>query len=404
MNVYISKGTARGRACAPPSKSIAHRSLICAALSGGMSTVRGIAMSEDIMATIDCLTALGASLEYSDNSITVTKGISLRDVSDGTVLHCRESGSTLRFMLPLCMLCGAEITLTGSQRLMSRPLDVYRDICSERGISFVHGGAFVKVKGRLTSGRFDIAGNISSQFVSGLLFALPLTEGDSVIYLHGPVESRSYIDLTLDALKKSGINAYWRDECSIFVKGNSRYAAPDTTVEGDHSNAAFLSALNVLGGDVTVTGLDYDSLQGDRVYADHFNKILNGCPTICIGDCPDLGPILIALAATKNGCVLTGTRRLKIKESDRGAAMAEELKKFGAEVKVSDDTITVRGGLHAPDDKLYGHNDHRIVMALATLLTLFGGEISGAEAVSKSFPDYFEVLSSLGIEVKRYEA
>ncbi len=403
MNVHISKGFSHGTVKAPPSKSMAHRNLICAALSDGKSTVRGISMSQDVSATVDCLTALGARFDFDGENVSVS-GASLHSVPDGTVLYCRESGSTLRFMLPLCLIGGAEVTLVGSRRLMQRPMDVYRLLCIERGIDYSSGDGFVKVKGRLASGRYDIAGDVSSQFVSGLLFALPLLDGDSIINLSGRIESRSYIDLTLCALHRSGIEAYWRDERSLFVKGGGRYSAVDTTVEGDYSNAAFLSALDVLGGSVTVNGLSADTVQGDAVYGRYFDMLKNGAPSLDISDCPDLGPILIALAAALNGAVLTGTNRLRIKESDRGAAMAAELAKFGAKIELGDGIITVRGGLHAPSEVLCGHGDHRIVMALATLLTLFGGDISGAEAVNKSFPDYFEVLSSLGIEVKKYEA
>ena len=188
------------------------------------------------------------------------------------------------------------------------------------------------------------------------------------------------------------------------MRGNQTYRAAECTVEGDYSNAAFFSALSLVGGEVTVDGLRADSLQGDRAYINYFDMLSRGTPTIHLGNCPDLGPILMALAAAKNGAVFCGTRRLKLKESDRGAAMAEELSKFGTSVEVHEDSIVVYPmDFHAPSARLSGHNDHRIVMSLATLLTKTGGEIEGAEAVAKSLPEYFEMLSALGVEVSRHE-
>jgi 3-phosphoshikimate 1-carboxyvinyltransferase len=190
----------------------------------------------------------------------------------------------------------------------------------------------------------------------------------------------------------------WKDEHTLFIKGGQTYQAVDTSVEGDYSNAAFLSALSVLGGDVEVNGLRENSIQGDRVYTRFFDMLCKGTPTVHIGDCPDLGPILFAIAAAKYGGVFTGTSRLRIKESDRGAAMAEELKKFGTAVTVHDDTVVVYPAeFHAPSEILSGHGDHRIVMSLAVLCTLTGGTIEGAEAVAKSYPDFFEDIASLGI-------
>ena len=189
------------------------------------------------------------------------------------------------------------------------------------------------------------------------------------------------------------------------ILGNQTYRPCETTVEGDYSNAAFFAALQLFGNDIEITGLSENTLQGDKAYLKFFEMLSKGTPTIHIGDCPDLGPILMAVAAAKNGAVFRETRRLKIKESDRGAAMAEELSKFGVSVTVHDDSIVVYPiQFHAPQSVLYGHNDHRIVMALSTLLTLTGGELDGAEAVKKSLPEYFELLKSLGAEVIQHES
>ncbi len=403
MNVTIRPGRAVGTVAAPPSKSMAHRLLICAGLSEGVSRISGIELNEDIAATIDCLKALGATCTVSGDTVTV-RGANPRTAAPKEILCCRESGSTLRFFLPLALLSENTIAFTGSEKLLSRPLHVYKALCADRGLGFNQAAKEVCVKGALTAGEFTIPGNISSQFITGLLFALPMLAGDSFIRILPPIESLSYIHLTLQALAAFGIRVHWQDETTLFIAGKQQYIARDMAVEGDYSGAAFLEAFNVLGGEVKVTGLSPDSLQGDRVYFDCFERLASGKPTIDIADCPDLGPILFAVAAAKNGGVFTGTKRLKIKESDRAAAMAEELAKFGATVMVQENTVTVeKTAFYAPKTPLYGHNDHRIVMSLAVLCTLVGGSIEGAEAVRKSFPDFFEKIETLGMEVIRDE-
>ena len=260
------------------------------------------------------------------------------------------------------------------------------------------------MQGSLKGGTFPIPGDISSQFITGLLFALPLADRDSVIQITTPLESKSYISLTRQALRAFGVSAQWQDSRTLLIPGGQHYHAADMTVEGDYSGAAFYAAMNALGSDITVTGLSPDSLQGDRVYKQHFESLCAGCPEIDISDCPDLGPVLFAVAAAKNGAVFTGTRRLRLKESDRAAAMARELAAFGTRVTVEENSVTVMPeGFHPPERVLCGHNDHRIVMSLAVLLTLTGGEIDGAQAVRKSFPDFFEKLQMLGIDVKTQE-
>lgn len=403
MKVKITKGKAEGFIEAPPSKSMAHRLLICAGLSRGTCTVHGIADSEDILATIDCLEAMGVRCEKKGTDITVT-GTDIRKASPGRVLQCRESGSTLRFFVPLCLLSGFNAALTGSERLLERPLGIYKNLCEERKLLFSQDKNSVMVKGPLKSGKYKLAGNISSQFISGLLFALPLLEGDSLLKITPPIESRSYIDMTISALNMFGIKVRWKDENTILIKGNQEYCAEEAFVEGDYSNAAFFEALNLFGGNVEIGNLMSDSIQGDKVYGKMFKQLESGTPILNVSDCPDLGPILFAVAAAKNGGVFSGTSRLKIKESNRGEVMAEELKKFGASVAVYDDEIVIYPAkFNVPKEPLKGHNDHRIVMTEAILLTLTGGIIEGAEAVTKSFPDFFEKLTSLGIEVEEIE-
>ena len=286
---------------------------------------------------------------------------------------------------------------------MERPQSVYEAICAEQGLAFRRHGDAITLQGPLQAGTFRVRGDISSQFITGLLLALPLLDADSRIELIPPVESRSYLNITVEALESFGVSAVWEGEYALRVPGGQSYAPRDVTVEGDYSNAAFFSALEMLGDPVTVTGLGR-SAQGDRIYQDYFPLLKAGHPTLDVTDCPDLAPILMALSAALNGCVLTGTRRLKIKESDRGTAMEQELRKLGANCVIEADQIAVFPGIHAPAEPLCGHNDHRIVMALSVLLTRVGGVIRGAEAVSKSFPDFFEQLKNLKIEVIHHAA
>lgn len=405
MRIQIIPHPLCGKMQAPPSKSMAHRMLICAGLvPDGVSIIHGISDSDDVMATLGCLAAIGVKYEKHGDTVKIT-GVSIRDIHPERVLDCCESGSTLRFLIPLCLMSGEKISLTGTKKLFSRPLGVYEVICREQGLFYEHTDNTVTVKGKLSSREYKIPGNISSQFISGLLFALPLCRSDSSISIIPPIESRSYLELTLEALEKFGITAKWTDDKTLLIPGNQTYRPCETTVEGDYSNAAFFAALQLFGNDIKITGLSENTLQGDKAYLKFFEMLSKGTPTIHIGDCPDLGPILMAVAAAKNGAVFRETRRLKIKESDRGAAMAEELSKFGVSVTVHDDSIVVSSdGFHAPQSVLYGHNDHRIVMALSTLLTLTGGELDGAEAVKKSLPEYFELLKSLGAEVIQHES
>lgn len=400
MRIRIEKGTAHGRLSAQPSKSMAHRLLLAAGLCEGVSRAHGIADSQDIAATMDCLRALGADIAVADGIATV-KGCSPTQFCPGATLPCRESGSTLRFLIPVALLSGQETCFTGAERLFTRPLSVYEQIASEQGLLFERDSCRLRVRGQLRAGAYSVAGNISSQFLTGLLYALPLLPEDSRISITTTVESRPYIDMTLRALAAFGVKAAWEDPQTLSIPGGQGYTPHEVWVEGDWSNAAFPDALNLFGSSVVVEGLDESSLQGDRIYREYFARLSCGSPTLHIGDCPDLAPILFAVAAALHGGTFTGTARLRIKESDRAAAMAEELAKLGVTVTVEEDRVTVSPiGLHAPTRPLCGHNDHRIVMALSTLLTLIGGEITGAEAVRKSYPTFFADLARLGIKME----
>ena len=402
MRAVIRPGRARGAIDAPPSKSMAHRLLIGAGLARGESVVRGLDRSEDILATADCLASLGAAIEWNGRDARVT-GCDPRRAAPA-LLSCRESGSTLRFLIPLCLLSGQPMRLTGGGALMDRPLSVYEDICRARGLRFERTNGALRLEGRLAPGEYAVPGGVSSQFISGLLFALPLLAEDSLIRLIPPVESRPYIDMTVRALETFGVCVQWADEFTLRVPGGAAYRPADVTVEGDYSNAAFFEALNLVGGEVRVSGLDADSLQGDKVCLGFFRRLAEGCPELDVSDCPDLAPVLLAVAAARHGARLTGTRRLRFKESDRGAAMARELARFGVRVDVQENDIVVHAGaVRAPGEPLSSHNDHRVAMALAVLCALTGGEINGAQAVNKSLPDYWDRLKALGLDVELYQ-
>ena len=399
MKLRIEKSTARGRVQAPPSKSMAHRLLLAAGLSAGESVVTGVALSADVLATLDCLRALGADCRVTGNTVFV-RGVLPENFKENAVLPCRECGTTLRFLIPVCLLSDKAVRFTGAKRLFERPLDAYAELCRLRGLHFARGARELTVRGPLTAGHFTPPGNVTSQYVSGLLFALPQLTGDSVIRLREVPESRPYIDMTLAALSLFGVHAAWENDTTLTAPGGQRFTAAPVSVEGDASGAAFFAALNALGGRVEVNGLSPDSLQGDRVYADYFAALSAGAPTLSLSDCPDLGPILFVLAALLHGATFTGTARLAFKESDRAHAMAAELCKCGADVTVLPDRVVVKKTpLFAPVTPLFGHDDHRVVMALAVLLTALGGSLDGCEAVAKSMPDFFQKLAALGVGV-----
>lgn len=395
---YVGKGQAEGRVSAPTSKSMAHRLLIAAAMCERQrSVIEGITPCEDVLATIDCLRALGVKIEY-DGSRAAIEGIDFKKAKPSSVLKCRESGSTLRFLIPLALLSGEEMILSGSEKLISRPQGVYEEIASDEGFLFKKDIDKITAKGRLRSGEYRIRGDVSSQFITGLIFALSTLNGDSKILLTTKIESKSYVELTRSALSEFGVKVEWDGDSVLQIKGGQKPYARSITVEGDWSGAAFIEALNFLGGSVAVDGLNENSLQGDRAYREYFASLDGGFCEINIEDCPDLGPILFTIAAVKHGGRFTGTKRLKIKESDRAEAMRAELSKFGASLLIEENSVTVeKRQLHQPRERLFGHNDHRIVMSLAVILTEFGGEIDGCEAVSKSYPGFFEDIKKLGI-------
>lgn len=397
MRAVFHPSIAAGAVTAPPSKSIAHRALICGALTSG-STIHNINYSLDVEATLRCLEAMGAFVIRRESSVDIG-GLDPFHLQDGLCLDCGESGSTLRLLLPLCLLSDSTVSLIGSSRLMERPLDVYEEICRENGLYFSREENSVTVRGPLYSRSFRVKGDISSQFVSGLLLALTIAPCDCTISIDGTLESAPYIDITRSVLSSFGVNVQCvSNTYTIFEKES--LSAIEYTVDGDCSNAANFAAFNVLNGAVHVDGIDAHTPQGDSVYRTYFELLSRGSKCFDVRHCPDLAPILLALGAACGGIRLSGTARLRHKESDRAVAMASELSKMGITVRVGENDVEVMPGvLTAALDALNSHNDHRVVMALSLLCSRVGGIINGAEAVAKSYPAFFSVLQQLGIQV-----
>ena len=419
MTAYIRPGPPpSGVLAAPPSKSMAHRAVLCAALADGESRLTGLAHSQDIDATLAAAAALGAQVEAGEGWARIAGAAPLQ--APAAPVDCCESGSTLRFLIPLAALTGRPVAFTGRGRLMQRPQSVYQELFASQGLRFEQEGDTLTVAGPLRPGCFSLAGDVSSQFISGLLFALPLLDGDSRLCLKPPVESRSYIEMTRAAQSRFGVASAWLDEYTLAVPGGQAYRPRDMAIEGDWSQAAFPAALGVLAGDVTVTGLEPGTLQGDAVILDilrrcggraeavpggvRFQKSALHGTKIDLADCPDLGPILMALGLLCEGeTVIANAGRLRLKESDRIAAMEQELRKLGGQIESDGGTVTIRRSvLHAPAGPLWGHNDHRVVMSLTVLAAAAGlpVQIDGAEAVAKSWPGFFAAVRQLGVEVQ----
>lgn len=404
MNRKISKSVCKGTVIVPPSKSYAHRYIICAALADGESHIKNIDLCQDILATLDCIKALGADYSIDGTTLTV-KGVAGKITSNvGTkpaIFPCRESGSTLRFMIPISLTSENNVEFRGTDRLLERGIYAYEAAFAYSEINYRPTKTKLCMNGSIRPGSYRIRGSISSQYISGLLFALPLLSGDSKLFILPPVESSCYIEMTLDVLKMFGIKIKEIGRDAYYIEGGQVYNPCDVTVEGDWSNAAFFCALNYLDeeNNVLVKGLSARSQQGDKAIVDYLDAVTSGASIVNLENNPDLAPILFAFAAYKSGGTFIGTKRLITKESNRAKAMKEELKKFGAKIDINQNSVVIHDTvLHAPTKPLEGHNDHRIVMALSILLSIFGGEITDSESVNKSYPNFFKELERIKID------
>lgn len=399
MDILIKPSVLKGRLNIPASKSCAHRAVICASLADGISELSGVTMSKDIEATINAMTALGAEFDIADDVIYVT---GIKKSSGFAHIDCNESGSTLRFIIPIAAALGVDALFSGKGRLPQRPIDIYKRELSKHNIEFLTENMPYEIEGKLTSGVYEIEGNISSQFITGLLFALPLADGDSEIIMTSHLESRPYVDITIDILKRFGISIE-ETENSFKIKGGQKYTPHNERVEGDYSQAAFFYVANALGSEVEICNLKPDSVQGDKKIIELINSaVSDGKITGYKADCsdiPDLVPILAVLAAFgSEESVIYNAERLKIKESDRLETTAALINNLGGNAEVTDDGLIIRptGNMHSGTVDSYG--DHRIVMAAAVAATKISGEviIRGAEAVEKSYPNFFNDYKMLG--------
>ena len=413
MNITIKPGRLSGKVRAPASKSAAHRALVCAALGDALTTLRVNALNDDLEATIDALTALGAVIDFDPRGerlavrpIEGAPGLRRRieglegriaphvDYGQRLTVDCGESGSTLRFMLPVTLALGARARFAGHGRLPERPNKPLTDALRAHGAVIDADTLPMNAEGPLRGGLWSLPGDVSSQYVTGLLLALPLLPGDSEIRLTTLLASAPYVDMTLAMLRRFGITVEpaaggWR------VPGGQAYRSPgELAVEGDWSAAAFWLAANAFGGDIAVEGLSDDSAQGDRAVA----RLL-GRPEIDASNVPDLVPALAAAAAVlPQRTVITGAARLRLKESDRLQTTAAVINGLGGHAEITADGLVIEGGMPLAGGEVDGANDHRIVMAASILATCCAGPtvIRGAEAVNKSYPAFFEHFRALG--------
>ncbi len=400
-NVQITPSFLKGTVFAPPSKSVAHRLLICAAFSQGVSQISGLSLSKDIIATIDALKSLGAEITLNGSTASV-KGI--EDIPDSATIDCNESGSTLRFLIPIATALGVSTTFLGKGKLPERPITPYLEELTKKGIAFEYDNTMpFSVSGKLKSGKFSLAGNISSQFITGLLFALPLLDGDSEIILTSKLESKPYVDITIDCLLKFGVKVL-ETEKGYFIKGNQKYTPYDIKVEGDYSQAAFFYVANAIGSDIKIENLNIDSFQGDKKIIEIINKISynnNMLESFEIdgSDIPDIVPILTVLACFCYGqSRIYNVSRLRIKESNRLEAISSCINLIGGKVKVTDDSLIIDGVESFIGGEVDSFNDHRIAMSLAICSSRCKNSliIKNASCVEKSYPDFFEDFKKLG--------
>ena len=399
MKVKILPSKTSGEVSAPPSKSFAHRYLIGSVLSRGKCVIKNVADSDDISATLSCIERLGGSVTKDGNIVTVIP--TNEKQIENAIFDCKESGSTLRFFIPVVLATGAKnCTFLGSERLLARGIKEYEKLFENSDVTIKSDEKSIEINGTLSAGNYEISGEVSSQYTTGMLFALSVLDGKSTLKITGNAESRAYVDMTIKVLKDFGADIKETEKNFFEINGKGRLSPGEFTVEGDWSNAAFLIALSRLLGTISVSGLNENSVQGDRFCTAAFDALDGENAEIDLKDCPDLAPILFSYAAYKNGGKFINTRRLRVKESDRANVMAEELKKFGANVKVYENSVEIeRTQLKPPIVPLCGHNDHRIVMALSVLAAVLGAEIDGAEAVNKSYPDFFRVIKKAGVNV-----
>lgn len=402
-NVSITPSLLHGEVRIPPSKSVAHRLIICSALAKGKSVIKNVSMSQDIKATINAMKSCGADIQINGTDVVVN---GIDKPMNNAHVDCCESGSTLRFLIPVCSALGINSEFTGRGKLPTRPIDTYINEMSLKGVTFDYSNTMpFSFKGKLKSGNFEVAGDISSQFITGYMFALPLLDGDSKIILTSKLESKPYVDITIDCLKKFGVIINETDY-GYFIKGCQKYICCNTEVESDFSQAAFFLVANALGSDIKIDNLNYDSFQGDKKIIEIIQKISYNKKVGCFkhfeidgSDIPDIVPVLTVLAGFCDGVsTIYNIHRLKIKESDRIHTIAVNVNSIGGKVEEYDDKLVITGVNSYAGGKTDSFNDHRIAMSMAIAAIQCKDKlyIKGADSVNKSYPEFFNDYKKLG--------
>ncbi len=412
MKLVCSPSSLKGTiACVPPSKSVAHRALMLGAMSG--ATIRNVDFSNDIIATLNCLNALGVTSTVEGTTVRFASGGMKRN--DSVTLNCKESGSTLRFFIPFSQALGNETVFCGEGRLPERPLTVYFDLFREKDIKYLYGENYLPltVKGTLEGGQFSVKGDISSQFITGLMLSAPLFTQPAQIAVTGNFESKPYVDITLDMLTTFGVSA--REEGNVYTIENQLPSLTEYAIEKDWSQAAFFLCGGAINGDVCLTGMNLDSRQGDKkileilkeFHADimvteegiRVRKSALQATDVDVRDVPDLVPVLAVLACYAKGTTrLYNAARLRLKESDRLAAMHSELSKIGADIRIGEDYLEIHGGAPLFGGEIFSHNDHRIAMAMAvcSLGTQENVVIQQPYCIEKSYPAFYQDFIAAG--------
>ncbi len=397
----------------PPSKSMAHRAVICAALANGVSNLHNIALSNDIRATLTCMQQLGATVTAQD-TIYHMGGITQPTAS--ATLDCGESGSTLRFLIPIAAALGTSVTFCGQGRLLQRPMTAFISPLQAHGVTLVQDNEGIRVSGKLQSGVYHLPGNVSSQFVSGFLMALPLLAEGGEVVVEGQLESASYVDLTIDVLAQFGVTVTREGNTRFSVAGGQQYQPQAYAVEADYSQSAFFLVAAALGRPVTCLGLSMHSKQGDMAILSLLERCgatittaanggitvtathLTGC-TIDVTNIPDLVPPLAVLLSFCEGeSHITGAARLRLKESDRLAAMTSELTKLGARITCSEDALHIQGVKRLQGGTVDAWGDHRIAMAMAVAAIGCDAPVilHGSDTVAKSYPSFWDDFEGSG--------
>lgn len=415
MKIDVFPSVVSGTITPPASKSMLHRSIISAAMSIGITRINNVVYSEDVLATINAFKALGVQIETSDNHLVIeSKG--LGEIEDNMVVDCNESGSTLRFLIPV-LSHSKKLYFKGKSGLLKRPMTIYEELFRNQELEYKKDELYISTKGKIKPGNFKIRGDISSQFISGLMFILPTLDGDSSIEIIGDLESSNYVDLTISVLKKFSIIISFSKN-RFLIKGNQTYKSTEIDAEIDFSQLAFFAVLGTINNTITVNGINWDSLQPDKSIFDiietmggNIHKGLNqavfshsnthGIP-INVGQFPDLAPILGVLGASSSQKTeILNAKRLIIKESNRLLTTYNMLKNFGVNVTMGEDFLEIYGGSKLTGCEVDSYNDHRIAMAASIAATVANSKvtINNAEAINKSYPNFYKDLESLGVKI-----